>query len=421
MLQARWPAILLLFAASVSPCFSQERLTLAAAIAEATDRNMGLLAEKANIAIAEARIIGARLRPNPVVSASADHLDALGTGFNENNGGGPSEYSLRVDMPIERGNKRALRVEVAQLGRTVAELQFQNALRSLTLDVANAFVDAQVARESLRLARENLEHFDSIVQVNQARLKAGDIAEVEMMRSTLAALAQRNVVRDAEARWRTGLIRLQTAMGRAQPAMAVDVEGDLRRDSDLAPRDEWRQSGLTLRPDLLALRKDSSRAGAEVRLQQSLAKVDPTVGAEYRRQQGVNGVSNSMGVFVEAPLPVFNRNQGEIERVRQELRQLELRIRQLEASIAGEVEMAYEQMQAAQSQLRSLEGDMLAKAQEVRRVTEFSYRRGYVSLLEMLDAQRAYNETLQAEIEARAAYARSLYALDSAAGRTVIK
>ena len=62
---------------------------------------------------------------------------------------------------------------------------------------------------------------------------------------------------------------------------------------------------------------------------------------------------------------------------------------------------------------------MLSEAREVRQVTEYSYRRGEASLLEFLDATRAFNETMQAYNDARADYARSLYLLDSVSGKAV--
>src|SRR5262245_37238620 len=66
-------------------------LTATQAVEEALANNLGILAERLNLTIAEAAVITARLRPNPVFSFSSDHLDLLGTGFNEGNGGGPPE------------------------------------------------------------------------------------------------------------------------------------------------------------------------------------------------------------------------------------------------------------------------------------------------------------------------------------------
>jgi cobalt-zinc-cadmium efflux system outer membrane protein len=123
-----------------------------------------------------------------------------------------------------------------------------------------------------------------------------------------------------------------------------------------------------------------------------------------------------VGVFFSVPLPVYNRNQGEIERARREQAQIEARIRSLEQEIAAEVANAYEQYATAKTLLESIEADMLEQARRVREVTEFSYRRGEATFVELLDAQRAFNETMQGLNEARAEYARSLFLIDSIRG-----
>src|SRR6478735_8028094 len=90
---------------------SAQPLTIAAAIDEAVQHNLSLLAARSSLTIAEAQMVSAQLRPNPVASVSADHLDLLGTGFDEANNGGPPEIALRVDLPIERAGKRAKRID----------------------------------------------------------------------------------------------------------------------------------------------------------------------------------------------------------------------------------------------------------------------------------------------------------------------
>jgi len=395
---------------------ADEKITLEQALAEALEKNLSLLAERVNISIAEARLITARLRPNPVVSAGGDHLDLLGTGFNEINAAGPAEFNLRTDFTIERGGKRSSRIAVAQHALGVAELEFLNAVRGLRLEVQSAFVEALLARHRVELARQNLEALNRIVEVNQVRWRAGDVAEVELIRSRVAALQQANALRRAELDLRTVLIRLQTLMGRARPAPDFDVLGELRRETRVAPLEEWLKIALENRPDLLALRRAVQRSAAELQLELARSKPDVTLGSEYRRQQGLAGTGNMLGFFVEIPLPVFDRNQGEIARAREELRQAELRVRALEASIRAEVENAYRQWQSSRESLEQIETAMLAQAREVRDITEYAYRRGEASLLEFLDAQRAFNETMQAYYEARAEYARSLYLLESSAG-----
>lgn len=397
---------------------AQDKLTLDQAVSEALQKNAALLAERSNIAVAEARILTARLRPNPTLTFSPNHLDLLGTGFSEDNNGGPSEATLHADYTLERGGKREARVAVAQATRSVTELQFLNTVRGAVLGVQNAFVDVLLAKETLALARQNQEALARIVEVNTVRQRAGDIAEVELIRSRLAALQYGNSVRQAELGVRNALNRLQTLIGRPRPLPSFDIEGDLRRDGAALDLEALQRAAAEQRPDVRAFTSDVARAAAELRSQMAQAKVDYTFGTEYTRQQ-VNAKSNSLGFSFSMPLAIYNRNQGEIARAREEERQARLRVQAVQTAVAGEVETSYQQYRTARELLENIEGNMIQGARDVREITEFSYSRGDATLLELLDAQRAFNETMQAYNEARAEYARSLYLLDSATGKEV--
>jgi cobalt-zinc-cadmium efflux system outer membrane protein len=182
--------------------------------------------------------------------------------------------------------------------------------------------------------------------------------------------------------------------------------------------DRVREQAFNLRPDLQALLKEHARSQSDIRLQIAQGKIDYTVSTLYHHQYGYSN-GRAFGLQLTVPIPVFNRNQGEIERVRQEQRQIEARIRALQASIATEVENAYRQYSTARALLENIEKNMLGPAREVRQTMEYSYRRGEASLVEFLDAQRAYNETVQSYNEALAEYARSLYLIDSVSGGKV--
>src|SRR5206468_12720791 len=144
-------------------------------------------------------------------------------------------------------------------------------------------------------------------------------------------------------------------------------------------------------------------------------------GTQVHRQYGdaLLNPGNSLGIFFSLPLPVFNRNQGEIERARQEQQQIAVKIKALQVSIKNEVDNAYVQYMTAQDLLNRIERRMLQQAREVRQTTEYSYRRGEASFVELLDAQRAFKHTMQGYNEARAEYARSLYLIDSISGKVV--
>src|SRR5262249_31983457 len=99
-------------------------LSLGQVIAEALDKNLDLIAARFDLPIAQARIITARLRPNPIFSLEASHLIyPITPGFNKDNAAGPNELAIRTDFVLERGGKRERRIEVAEASRSVAEFQ----------------------------------------------------------------------------------------------------------------------------------------------------------------------------------------------------------------------------------------------------------------------------------------------------------
>jgi cobalt-zinc-cadmium efflux system outer membrane protein len=406
-------------AAQTDQSTQTQPMTIQQAIAEAVDRNLSVLAEKYSVPIAEARTITAKLRPNPVLTVEGDHLNLLPPKYSSENMAGPPEYSIRTDFVFERGAKRQRRIDVAEAAVSTAQLQFLNTVRSVVLDVQSAFVDVLQAKADLALAQETLETFRQTVQINTSRVRSGDLAEVELIRTQVAELQFENTVAQARLKVDVGRARLRLLLGRTKSERLPDATGEFRREELATSLEGLRARALSSRPDYLALQRDVARSQAELRLQLAQGKVDYTVGTEYRRQQGLAGTGNSLGIFFSSNLPVFNRNQGEIERARQEQMQAEARVRALQAAIENDVETAYLQYATARQSLQRVEESMLSKATDVRQITERSYRRGGASFLDFLDAQRAYNDTVQIRNAALADFAKSLYAIDAATGTSV--
>ena len=396
-------------------------LTIAQAINEALTHNLSLFAERSSLAIADAAAITARLRPNPVVSFSADHLDLLGTGFDRSNNGGPSEIAWRLDVPFERGGKRQARMEVASLTRSVGEAQFAESVRSLRLDVTLACIDVIAAKATRALVADNLRTLEELARVNRTRVAAGSIAPFESTRSQVAMLQFRTTVVRADLDLAAATARLRVLLARS-PASPLDVVDDLRSMASSAAPDAARVEQLALerRPDLRGLQLAQARSTADLRLQEALGKIDYTVGAEYRRQQGLAGRSNSLGVFVSAPLPLSNRNQGEIARAGAEREQTARQIAARSAQVISEVRTAYHEYVATQGLLASMERDLLKPAASARDIASYTYRSGGSTLLELLDAQRAFNDTMQSYLDAQAGLRRAASRLNAAVGTEVV-
>ena len=392
-----------------APAAAQSVVTIDQAVHEAIDHNLSLLAERVNLTVADAAIVTARLRPNPVLSGGANSLDWLGTGFNDVNGAGPPEYAARIDFVFERGGKRDLRTTLASTAKTVAEAQLADAIRRLTLEVHLASIDVLEARSKLQLATANLDALERLVGLNDRRLASGAIAPLELTRSRVAMLQYRGSVKAAELALTQARLKLQTLIGRRAADPLVDLEEPLGVPPAPAAADltALQAAARVNRPDLRALQRDQARSQSDLRLQEAQGQVDYTLGAEYRRQQGVNGTGNLAGLFFSVPLPIFNRNQGEIARATAEQEKAARSLAATGATVAAEVSSVHQDFESARQLLAEMERDLLTPAADARSGTTYMYQAGATSLLDVLDAQRAFNETMDTYYSAQAAYRRA--------------
>ena len=398
-----------------------QTLTIAEAVDEAVQHNLTLIAQRANLSAAETQLLTARLRPNPVASVSADHLDLLGTGFDEANNGGPPEIAFRVDVPIERGGKRERRMDLATASKALAEAQFADVVRTLRAEVTLACIDVLAARATRALVADNLRAFEDLARVNRARVAAGSLAPVESTRSEVARLQFRSTAVRADLDLATALARLRTLLGHAA-ADPLDVGDNLRIAAAAAPDlTAVQQLALATRPDLRSLELGQARTLADLRLQEAIGRIDYTVGAEYRRQQGIAGRSNSLGFFVTAPLPILNRNQGEIARAGAEHDQLTQQTAAIRAQILADVDIAYREYMTNRELVAAIERDLIQPATSARDISTYTYRAGGSSLLELLDAQRAFNDTMQSYLDAQAGLRRAVARLNAAVGMEVMR
>lgn len=397
---------------------ASQALTIDQAVDEALRNNLALLAEKQNVPISKAREIQAALRPNPVINFAWDYLDWLRRGLTIDNSAGPSEWNTHMDYIIEGPGKRPGRIALARLATAVTDLRLIDSIRLMTLNVRSTCVEYLLAKEGVDLARQNLKVFNDIIRVNEAKVQAGDLAGVELIRTRVAQQQFENTLRQAELRLRTAANDLQQMLGRKTKDPGFDIVDRLNERPVVVILSEMKSQALEQRPDLQAQRKDAERAAADTRLQKALAKPDYTASLMYHHQYGYSN-GRTFGLYLQFPLPFNNRNQGEIARSQLETRQAELRGQSLETVISTEVENAYQQYMSAWNLLERTKGSLMAEAKQVRDIMEFSYRRGEASLLEFLDAQRAYIDAVQSYNAARGDYTKSLFLIDAVTGKSV--
>ena len=167
-----------------------------------------------------------------------------------------------------------------------------------------------------------------------------------------------------------------------------------------------------LRPDVRAAEAARDKACADVNLARANAWWDFAPLVQYQRI----GQDNTFGVGISVPLRVFDRNQGEIARTVAEAGRTDHALQAAVDQARAEVETAYAAADTARDKARRLGDLYLPRAQRARDTVEFAYRRGGLSVLDLLDAQRTYRETALEHLRALGAYRNAVYQLEAAVG-----
>jgi len=296
------------------------------------------------------------------------------------------------------------------------------AIRGLRVNVVNGCVDLIQAKANLALAREILKTYEDLFRINEARVNAGSVSPLELVRSRVAMLQFRGQVQRAQLGVTRARTRLQGLLGPQALGQPIDIVGELKVPLAPAtmPLEKLHELAIESRPELQTVRLTQMRNAADLKLQLANGKVDLTYGTEYRRQRGVNGTSNSMGIFLSVPLAVNNKNQGEIARVQAEQRLYARQLEALAANAKNEVTGAYEAFVSARELVESIERDLLDSAKKARDTADYVYRAGASSLLELLDAQRALNDSMQSYQEALGDYRRSVVSLNASVNKEIV-
>jgi len=379
------------------------RVTLDEVVALALRDNRTLRAKQYEHQATRAGEITAGLRPNPVGTYSNQYL-----------GGGhvEPEHAISLGQPLELGGKRQRRLDSARAATRVSEFEVADTRRQVVAAVKRTFTDILVSEATLGLAAEGLKALDEVERIQRFRAERGDISELELTRIQVQRFAFERDAADARQAILAGKVGLRALTGLDGLPAEFEVAGSIDFRDQPLDRDRLYALAASARPDVRAAEAAREKARADVSLARANAWWDVTPQVEYRRVGG----ESTIGLGVSVPIRIFDRNQGEIARTRAEAERAEA-LRQASALQAlSEVDAALAAVSVSREKVTLLRETYLPKAQRARDTVEFAYRRGGVSLLDYLDAQRTYRETALEHIRSVGAYWAAVYQLEAAVG-----
>ena len=395
------------------PAPGSRQVTLDQAIELALANNPNLRATRKQVDESVAQEVTANLRPNPVLTGDSQFLPIFNPSqFTTNTLDTLSQFDIGIGYLFERGGKRRNRLQAARDATAVTRSQIVDAERTLTFNVAQQFVNALLAKSNLDFAAEDLNSFQQTVNISEERYKLGDISEGDFLKIKLQLLQFQTDVAQARVAKAQALINLRQLMGYESVPRDYDVAGDLEYVPLTARREDLQAKALEQRPDLRAARQGITAAQSQVSLARANGKVDPTISTNFSHLSG----ASSSSWFVNIPLPVFNRNQGEISRTLFAVDQSRFAATSAEEGVLADVSNAWESASSNEEIVKLYTSGYVKQAQESRDISNYAYKAGAATLLDLLDAERSYRATQLASRQALAAYMTSLEQLKQAVG-----
>ncbi|WP_018618199.1 TolC family protein [Spirosoma luteum] len=404
------------------PTFAQRILTLQQTLQQVRENSPALRVERFNINAAQADQTTANLRPNPVLNnQTLFQLSNTPVPGVENVGllnRQRRQFWLQATKEYDIYGKRTYRNRLAEANTNLVVRSVAETERNLLFDAANRFLDAWYARIQLALLQRAKANVDTLVQLNKVRLKNLVITNTDLTRTQLISDQYAIQTRTARQEFRNRLNELQLVVGSAD---SINV---FLNDSIISPvlnnplalypnvtasADSLFQLASTSRTDVRVAEANLEAARRNIDLQQVLAKPRNEAGLIWNPQNSVPYA----GVFLTLELPVYSRNQGEIQKARVLQEQAQQASSLVQTRIRAEVNTAYQSFVTSRENVNHYI-DIRRDADRVLASVRYAYLRGATTLIDLLQAQSSWFDTQTAYYQIlytyRQNYVRLIYA-----------
>ena len=364
------------------------------------DNNLQLLAEHYNIQSSQALVEQAKKWDNPVLNT--DQNIYSGNKFFQHgkdaNGNPQGEVFAQVQQLIKTAGKRGKQADLARTNVSLAEWQFKSVMRNLKATLYKDFYTVAQLEGNAQLYQENMQQLTRLMNAQEQELKAGNIAKKEYLRvQALIISLQQDMtdnaksINDAESEIKT-LLQV-TGNKYIKPVVADSESAETPLVTIMQLVDSAKRYNTDYQQELYQLQYNQQN----YRLQKALAAPDLTVGPEF--DQNANYAPNYVGLSISLPLPLWDRNQGNIKSTRFQVKQEEAMLQQADQKLQNDVMNAYQKLLYT-IQLTSKSGARFYDEyyQLQRNIIE-SYNNRQISMIEFLDYYKDYQDIREKQLQ----------------------
>ncbi|MDP3701161.1 MAG: TolC family protein [Hylemonella sp.] len=374
---------------------------------QAAQDNLDVALARRTLAGAQADITSADRSPFPVLSASVNQID-LQNGNGSGNAWTEQRYdkSVGLDWTWERGNKRELRTLTAQRAADAARAELDEIGMQQRLAALSGFYDLLAAQERVAEVTQIERNAAELARIASRRLQAGDLSAQETTRTEIEAQrASADLRQAALEQQRASLVLWQLTTLAASPELLK-----ARADWPTLPTAPTTTTALE---DLVETRADVRAARARVQAAQAALdgssaqkKSDITWGASYNHYPGTS--TALMALRMQMPLQWGYGYEGEIGRASAQLALAESALEKTRRLARLELQRLQHELQSAAVRAHAYDTEILPRARRVAEGAELAYRKGALSLTDLLDARRTLRATVLDAVTSRSEHAKAL-------------
>jgi cobalt-zinc-cadmium efflux system outer membrane protein len=321
------------------------------------------------------------------------------------------ERTVTVEQPIEWPGKRRARQQAADTGVEGASAALDEIRLNVIAEVKVAFYRLLFAQRDAELATQNVTMVEEVLRTVKTRAAAGEATPFETMKAGVEVQKARKELARAQNTFLVARVRLDTltagALG-SQFAILGEFES-LRQNLDI---EALSTRALEQHPTLRRLTKSVEQAESKANLERASRIPNLAVLGTYHREAGNESVDAALSV----QLPFWYQRQGEIEVALGAKHRAEAERLQAQNELAQSISQHVQDARTANEQLQVFESGLLKQAEQTLRVARVSFQQGAASLLDVLDSQRVYRQTLLEYAQARADLSIALARLERAVG-----
>ena len=376
--------------------------------------NLGYAAEKLNVPAAQAEVTAAKVFNDPNLSVSYYN--------NENN---TLQMGEGVEVELSKTftfGKRGANIALAKSEQALAEALLADYFRQLRADATVTYLEALRQQRLYQVKQRTYEHMRQLAESDSLRFRLGEIREVDATQSLVEAGVLRNELAQAQSELYRAFSDLRLMMGSFGTDTLFVPEGELQLPARSFVLAELLDEAMRERTDLVVASRNKEVASKALKVTRRERNTDVDLSIAVSRNARVHNEEAPAPPFtgvtagIAIPLKFSNFNKGSVRAARFREQQAELQYQEACLTVQTEVMQAYRTYEGCSQQVEAYDNGLLRQAAEVMEGKNYSYQRGEVSLLEVLDAQRTYDDVQAQYIETLFNYSVALVELERAVG-----